>query len=529
MLLSLLLYLSVSSRVAIGQQISFKLPSPPNEEARQPVKVAIIGAGIAGASAAYQLHDQYANTNIETTLYEAQPKVGGKIKSAQVYNGAHRQQVDTGAKYFYSDDDCIQSLIDETGLRRKLESHYPVESSTGVWNGAEFVLYAQGDLKARSWMDWARYAWRYGVSVNKIRTWLLHQLPRYRRLLGRWEYIDRHVPEEVHNKGLTPELESNAANLLSNFTSQDFIHEVVQATTRAWLGQDPGTMRGLGALAAMNPAATESFTNGGTRTLVERLIKLSDATLHLNTHVKKIQKSPTTANKYRLTIISTPPPNHDDNTRRPSTAHHADYDAIILATPLHRAHLEFDMDRYIPQTTNPPTSQPRHITHFTSASPLSKVYFNLSASAPPLPSHIYTTTAPSTPHTPPPFFSIEHSLASLGLDGCILQTENLYRVLTASPLTDSTILAFLGHEPGSKTLQEAGVRWVHREQWEGAVVEYDGQPVLDDIEIAEGIFYTGVGEQLVSSSLEMSCRMGVRAAELLYYGKVAGGGGEMVP
>ena len=44
--------------------------------------------------------------------------------------------------------------------------------------------------------------------------------------------------------------------------------------------------------------------------------------------------------------------------------------------------------------------------------------------------------------------------------------------------------------------------------------------MLDDIQIADGIFYTGIGDEVVSS-LEMSCRMGRRAADVLYFEKFA--------
>ncbi len=42
--------------------------------------------------------------------------------------------------------------------------------------------------------------------------------------------------------------------------------------------------------------------------------------------------------------------------------------------------------------------------------------------------------------------------------------------------------------------------------------------MLDSIELVNGVFYTGVGEDVVST-LEMSCRMGRLAARLLYYSK----------
>ena len=89
----------------------------------------------------------------------------------------------------------------------------------------------------------------------------------------------------------------------------------------------------------------------------------------------------------------------------------------------------------------------------------------------------------------------------------------MYKVVTASPLLDTTILHLLGQDP-DRALDDARVRWVYREEWKHAFPEYDGGTMLDDIELADGIFYTGVGEEVVSS-LEMSCRIGRRAADLL--------------
>ena len=95
--------------------------------------------------------------------------MGGRINSAKVYDGVYAQEVETGAVSFYADDECVQSLIDETGLRRKLEPYYPVKQSVGVWDGANFIIRGERDLKGRTWTDWARYVWRYGLSVNNKR------------------------------------------------------------------------------------------------------------------------------------------------------------------------------------------------------------------------------------------------------------------------------------------------------------------------------------------------------------------------
>ena len=495
--------------LVFAKQVALPLPASKDDQAPEVPKVAIVGAGIAGASAAYHLRDQYARAGLELTVYQANPQVGGRIKTAKVYDGTYTsQQVETGAQSFYTDDKCVQSLIDETGLRRKLEPHYPIKKSAGVWDGASFILRGRGDFKVRTWTDWARYTWRYGVSVNNLRKWMSEKLPLLQRLIGCWEYPDRNIPRTIEKLGLAAELNSNSWSFFRNLTSPDFLREVVQPTARSWSGQSLATMNSLSTLVSLNPATKQSVMNGGNRQLVERLIKLSDVDLRLNSTVIKIQRS--RLRKYRLTV-KTPSHHHDHS----SSNYEADYDAIIIAAPLQMANIEFDIDIYIATNSLRPYTT-RFVTHFSSPDPLSPTYFNLTTSFS-IPSKIYTTT--SSDISPPPFLYIEHSLASLGLDGCIAQSENLYKVVTTSPLLDTTILNLIGQNP-DRSLEDAGVRWVHREEWKHAFLEYDQGKMLDDIEIADGIVYTGVGEEVVSS-LEMSCRMGRRAADLLYLEKFA--------
>lgn len=218
------------------------------------------------------------------------------------------------------------------------------------------------------WTDWARYAWRYGFSVNSVRKWLSEKLPLFQRLLGRWEYVNRNILGDIKNLSLTAELKSNAWSFLQHFTSPGFSREVMQAITRAWFGQSLTNMHGLAVLAAINSASTNSLVNGGNHKLIERLIKLSNVNLHLNITVTKIQRS--SVRKYRLTF-KTSSHHHD---RSPSNHEEADYDAIIIAAPLQMANLEFDIDIHIAVASSSRPYTSRHLTHFTSPNPLSSIY-----------------------------------------------------------------------------------------------------------------------------------------------------------
>ena len=106
----------------------------------------------------------------------------------------------------------------------------------------------------------------------------------------------------------------------------------------------------------------------------------------------------------------------------------------------------------------------RHITYFTSAQPdtLPPASFNIST-IDETPDKIF---APSTSSevSDPGFFSIESSLAYLGTDGCITQSENVYKAVSAAPLDDSMIVKLLGKSPGDM-VKGLGNRWVHRQVW----------------------------------------------------------------
>lgn len=441
-------------RIVIGDQ---KFLEPPATEEIYIPKVAIIGAGIAGASAAYHLRESYAYKDIDITINEANDQVGGEIKSASFHDGKYGvQQVELGARSFFADDQCVQSLVDETGLRKRLSTRPSFHGSLGVWNGTDFLIRDDDDLFPKTSIDWARYERRYGCSVQTLRNWVSEELPLYRRSigryrhtrqsLGRWRYAERTFADDMRVEGLSIELDSTASTFLSNLTSPDFAKDIVEPITREWSGQNLAEMSSLAVLVALNPIATNSMGNGNNLELVKRLLKLSEVDLRLHSTVTKILKSP--VRTYHL--ISDTGGQYIDNEE-------ADYDAVIIATPLQVANVELDIDSNVASADSYSylgSEVPRHVTHFTCPDFLSPAYFNV-ASRSFIPRKIYTTQASNNGY--PPVLSIEHAIADLGLDGCMLQGEDMFRVETTSPLTNTSILGLLGTR-ANLTLEQAGVR-----------------------------------------------------------------------
>lgn len=77
--------------------------------------VAIIGAGIAGATAAYFLHDYLRTRNppVEITIYESQPQIGGRTSSVSY----RYRTVEGGAQYWSKSDWCMKMVMSEVVLK----------------------------------------------------------------------------------------------------------------------------------------------------------------------------------------------------------------------------------------------------------------------------------------------------------------------------------------------------------------------------------------------------------------------------
>lgn len=72
--------------------------------------IAVIGAGIAGLTAAYRL----AQRGFKVTVYEASDRVGGKIRSSEERHAARRFEY--GAEFINSDDKKLKHLCKELGV-----------------------------------------------------------------------------------------------------------------------------------------------------------------------------------------------------------------------------------------------------------------------------------------------------------------------------------------------------------------------------------------------------------------------------
>lgn len=497
----------------ISQATSDQVPlvlSPQNITVEtRPKKVAIIGAGVAGASAAYHLHDLTRLwIPVDITIYEREQLAGGRVRSAHVYNQPLKD-IETGAATFSEDDRCLIRAMDEVGLKKIPSPSFP--KKVGVWNGQDFLFVEDEKLQSSTWWDFARSWWRYGLSPWRMQKLISTELDKFRAFAGHPPFSG--LVRALTEVGLEAATQSSAKDYLpTQGVASTFLTEIVQPSTRARFTLNLSEMRGLASLVAMDPSQTYSIDGGNWR-LLDRMIRISEAHLRLGSRVIKISQAP--MGGYRLLLDS------KQETGEPESTATADYDVVIITAPFQFNDIELDFTVRPTGVLTPYAS--RHVTHFTSPNKLSATFFNHSLDTT-IPEDILTTIDLDQDASRK-FYSITTpQIVSYREPGdCIGESEYLYRVVSAHPMDDSTIARLVGHDDyhDGTALDEYGIRWVDRQVWPHAFPQsshHRPTALLDEIEIAENLFYTGAGEEVVSS-MEMSCRMGDNVARWLFWRK----------
>lgn len=468
--------------------------------------IAIIGAGMAGASAALHLHlNELERPPFATiVIYESEPTVGGRIQTIPKQPDVH-PVLEDGATYFYTDDWCLMTAMRSVGLKEQAKNPFQLPRSSGVWDGVEISMGLQCNVESLSW--W--HLWKYGLSPWRYRRAVESTLSSWKSFASLRTFDS--LTKELDNVGLDkPVLGSAESYLRSLGVTRSFHLDFVQPCTRAQFSQDLTDIRGFAALMATRPSRSTSILDGNNR-LVERMIKLSNADLRLSSRVTKI--SPGHHRRYRLSV-----------SHGLSLEEYAEFDAVILAAPLQSSRVDFS-DLAINSITPLPPYTETHVTQFTTTELISPTFFNLPPNTT-IPDDIFTASTTFGPD----LLSLNRSKLCI-IRGCSpgndfdecdeCDWENHYRILSHHRICDSDLVRMMGQQlrEGQK-LSDYNIFWAHRHAWQYAFPKYQkGHALLDRIEIAPQLFYLG-GADDVFSSMEMSCRMGRNAAGMLYHQEI---------
>lgn len=137
------------------------------------LRVAIIGAGASGSSAAYflsragkQLGKRKGDDSVNPTkriyvdVFERSERVGGRTMAIHPLNDTELDPVEVGASIFADANYNLQHAADEFGLSY-VSSKDLLSDTLGVWDGKQFVIETDGS----TWSQ-AKLFWRYGRSPS---------------------------------------------------------------------------------------------------------------------------------------------------------------------------------------------------------------------------------------------------------------------------------------------------------------------------------------------------------------------------
>ena len=473
----------------------------------RPQSIAIIGAGIAGAEAAFQLARLAGpSPQYSVTIFERENHVGGRIKAVAVPQNP-RSTVETGATYLYAEDWCVSKAIEQVGLEISRPNPHLLPRTVAVWNGENLRTVSHCDSKASSWSDLRRYglsSWRYHRAVREASD--------HWRSFGSLRLF-QNITRELEEHGLDRLLSEPATQFIQDMQLDPrYAAEFIDPCTRARFFQDTSDTHSLAALMGTQVPRLGSVKGGNLR-LIERLVKLSDSALRLKSEVVRISLG--TKRRYKLTYSAS-------GTSLPKIHEAEEFDTVILATPLQNSNIDLGglgvrHDSMLPRYSEV------HVTHFLTSSTLSPAFFNLPLGSKLTDDLLISSEAPV--HLG--LSSIHRSeFCWIDKDGCRpgqmcdqVLCENMYRVTSKTRIEDYDILAMVGEGSSQKPhVNDHKMNWVHRENWAHGVLHHQTRKaLLEEVQIAPGFYYLNSAEE-VMPSMEMSCRMGKIAAERIYYG-----------
>ena len=477
-------------------------------------KVAVIGAGIAGSAGAFHINGLSDYVRFNVTVFERETEAGGQIRSIGIHSRS--QTAELGAAAFAEDDWCVQDVMGNVGLRSQdPERSFDYDRKrVGVWDGRYFVLIEDDKSTFHGpWWRFLGWVWRYGFSPYRLHS-ASQKYMRKLHDLGTWTSSTVKLRQAVHGDGLDHLSQESAVQYFSEKSgiSPAFVDQVLRPAVRRRFGQDLRQVSALSALAAMRAARALSVV-GGNWLLPHRMLLLSEASLRLGSQVSRIGLG----QQRRWEVgYSGEAHNHEFNITS------EEFDIVILTAPLQGSGIEIIGPPRARQSDVLTHYFERHITHFATDRRLSPPAFGQHPNIT-LPEDILTS--PNSPVTAQQdVFSITAPQQILPADpgDNLSYDEFLYRIESTRAMADAEVARLLGFDDwGNRSdskLEDVGVTWVHRQKWAHAHPEFTaGHLLLENLEIAPGLYYTAAVHEVVSS-MEMGCRAARNVVDHLWSG-----------
>ncbi|KAL3453432.1 hypothetical protein BJX65DRAFT_263882 [Aspergillus insuetus] len=483
-----------------------------------PKRVAIIGAGAAGASTAYSLR-KYAEkqgVQLNITVFERADYVGGRSTTVNVFDDP-AYPIELGASIFVEVNYNLVNASRDLGLGVRnagYERPHETPEVLGVWDGKEFVFVME---ESSSWWNIAKLIWRYGLAPIRTQNLMKSTVNKFLQLYNEPMFPFQSLTAAAASVGLLDATSTPGSTFLTkNSVGEDFAREIIQASTRVNYGQNIPLIHGLETMVCMATDGAVAIEGGNWR-IFDGMLKSAGVDLRLNHTVSTITRN---ADKNTVTL--------DFSDQRLKRIHTADFDEVVIAAPY----------QYSGLTINPPLEhtpdtipfQTLHVTLFSSPHRLSWKYFNLNGPSEHTPETILTTLPRGTDLGdteegvgPAGFWSIS-TLRTVTTEN--KETQYVYKIFSPLRPTATFIRDILGIEQPDSTsansnsdysvigdIPKEDVSWFYEKLWHPYPFMYPRVTFEDPI-LAPSVWYTGGIESFVST-METSALMGKNVAALI--------------
>ena len=301
-------------------------PPPPT------LRVAVVGAGIAGGAVSYYLQELLANTSrpaAEIVAFERSDYIGGRLKHTIFETSSgDRVGVELGGAAWADGNQYVSALAAALGINSTLAQPRSTKNcsgplcAVGVWKGAEFADIAEIALRNAGGI----------VRVAAVEGEFLADVKRNYAESASAPFTSLHDFLALGN------LSAYTSTSIRSFFAARGVNEELIATgmgplTRAIYNRDCDA-NAFALLASLTAALSQHSVIGGNYKLVEALFAHAAAETRLNTTVHRIHfDAAPAAGKRPFVLTSVDTSSGDEVTDR--------FDKVVIAAPLERANISF--------------------------------------------------------------------------------------------------------------------------------------------------------------------------------------------
>ncbi|XP_078603250.1 prenylcysteine oxidase 1-like [Branchiostoma floridae x Branchiostoma japonicum] len=290
---------------------------------KSPPKIAVIGAGIGGASSAYYLRKLFGN-DVSIDMYEPH-HVGGRLATVKVGD----EEFTSGGAVLHARNRYMAKFAEELGLKHK--KTFPGTTRSALYTGQEFVF----TTSTSSLLNLAKLLWRYGLDYFRLNKLIERTMTDFENIYTLQDAGNAYssVEELLHAMGGTTFVNmtqiSTKEGLEEEGFSTRFIDELAMAAIRKIYGQtvDVPFFAGATSLAGTQPGLWS--VDGGNKRVPMELIKKTKVKLIPGVVTKVTLKNSKDQPKFLLQYRLKDPNDNQILTEQ------KEYDIVIVATPLH--------------------------------------------------------------------------------------------------------------------------------------------------------------------------------------------------